>query len=134
MNAYLAIKFHPNFENRVIVDAISACLATLGCQTCCIIRDFESGGQDRLAPQALMKLSFEQIDRCDLLIVELTEKGVGVGIEAGYAYARGIPVYTIAPRGQPISETLAGISREVFYYQGIQDTQPFFQRILNVSS
>jgi len=30
------------------------------------------------------------------MVVDLTEKGVGVGIEAGYARARGIPIVTIA--------------------------------------
>ena len=79
-----------------------------------------------------MKLSFEQIDRSDLVIVELSEKGVGIGIEAGYACAKGIPIYTIAPQDCTISETLAGISREVFYYKKMEDTLPFFRRILHL--
>ena len=29
-----------------------------------------------------MKLTFEKIDNCDLVIIDLTEKGVGLGIEA----------------------------------------------------
>jgi nucleoside 2-deoxyribosyltransferase len=35
-----------------------------------------------------MRLTFEKIDICDLVIIDLTEKSVGLGIEAGYAYAK----------------------------------------------
>ena len=44
------------------------------------------------------------------------EKGVGLGIEIGYAYAKGIPIIVIAKRGSEISSTLQGIARETFFY------------------
>ncbi len=53
----------------------------------------------------------------------MTEKGVGLGIEAGYAYAKGIPIITIAERGSDISETLKGISKEIFFYDNIEDLE-----------
>jgi nucleoside 2-deoxyribosyltransferase len=63
-----------------------------------------------------MKISFDEIDICDLIIVELSEKGVGVGIEAGYAYARQIPIITLARQGSDISATLHGISSTIYAY------------------
>lgn len=67
-----------------------------------------------------MELTFEKISVCDLVVIDLTEKGVGVGIEAGYAFAKGIPVITIAKRGSDISDTLAGISKKVIFYDSIE--------------
>ena len=70
-----------------------------------------------------MRRTFAEIDASDLVVVDLTEKGVGVGIEAGYAHAKQIPIVTIAQRGADISATLQGISRAVFFYDGLDDLE-----------
>ena len=75
-----------------------------------------------------MARTFEEIDRCDLVIIELTEKGVGVGIEAGYAHARGKRIVTVAERGADVSTTLAGISSRVILYDRVEDLSRRFGR------
>jgi 2'-deoxynucleoside 5'-phosphate N-hydrolase len=65
----------------------------------------------------LMRASFDAIDASELVVVDLTEKGVGIGIEAGYAYARGVPIVTVAEAGADISTTLRGISASVSFYR-----------------
>jgi hypothetical protein len=40
-----------------------------------------------------------------------------------------MPIVTIAQGGFEVSETLAGISQEVFYYQDWDDLDQFFERI-----
>ncbi len=126
MKAYLAIKYHEDNQNQARIQAISAALAQNGFETVCIARDVEQGGQIHLSPADLMHRSFAEIDASDMVVVDLTEKGVGVGIEAGYAYAKGIPVVTIAPQGADISETLQGISRQVFWYDQVDELVGFF--------
>jgi nucleoside 2-deoxyribosyltransferase len=59
----------------------------------------------------------------------LTEKGVGLGIEAGYAYAKGIPIITIVKSGSDISETLVGISKKIFLYNNIEDLAIFYKNL-----
>jgi nucleoside 2-deoxyribosyltransferase len=78
-----------------------------------------------------MARSFEEIDSSDLVVVDLTEKGVGLGIEAGYAHARGIPVVTIARQGADISQTLRGISAQVLWYEGRDDLKRVVGKIGN---
>ena len=68
-----------------------------------------------------MKETFKRIDSCDLVVIEFSEKGVGLGIEAGYAFARGIPVLTIAKEGSQVSETLEGISSKVIKYRSLDE-------------
>ncbi len=79
-----------------------------------------------------MQKTFEMIDSCDLVVTELSQKGVGLGIEAGYAYAKGIPVVTIAKQGRDISETLGGISEEVVFYDDVEGLEPFFADLLQI--
>lgn len=121
MKAYIGIKYHKDFRNKIIIDKIASVLGKKGYESICIVRDLQSEEETKYNPHELMKLTFEKIDDCDLVIIDLTEKGVGLGIEAGYAYAKGIPVITIAKDGSDISETLEGISKEVLFYNNIED-------------
>jgi len=63
-----------------------------------------------------MAQTFAAIEGCDLLLVELSEKEVGIGIEAGYAHARGIPIVVVAPKGGDVSTTLQGVARHCGWY------------------
>ena len=72
--------------------------------------------------------TFEVICSCHLTVIDLTEKGVGLAIETGYAYAQRIPVITIAREGSDISATLQGISRDVYLYRSSDNLSGFFSR------
>ncbi len=121
MKLYLAIKYHADQRNRDAIEAITAVLAAQGHTTHCVARDVEQWGAVTLPAAELMRHSFDAILGADVVLVELGEKGVGLGIEAGYAHAQGIPVVTIAPVGADISETLRGISSQLFFYQAYAD-------------
>lgn len=121
MKAYLAIKFKEDFSNRKEVDNISDVLKKSGIETIVMVRDFERWGENKFTPEELMKKTFEQIDSSDMLIIEFSEKGVGLGIEAGYAYAKQKPIFVIAKDGSDISSTLEGVAREVIFYNNLND-------------
>jgi nucleoside 2-deoxyribosyltransferase len=129
MKAYLAIKYHPDNANQPSIEGISGALEACGFETVCIARDVERWGQVQLDPAELMARSFAEIDGCDVVVVDLSEKGVGVGIEAGYAYARRIPILTIAAQGADISTTLRGISRRIFQYRQFDELVDFFRQV-----
>jgi hypothetical protein len=121
MQLYLAIKYHADQHNRAAIEAITAVLAAQGHETFCVARDLEQWGAVLFPPDELMRRSFQAICVADLVLVELTEKGVGLGIEAGYAHANGIPVVVIARNGADISETLRGIVTDLFFYTDYRD-------------
>lgn len=128
MRVFLSIKYHSDHTNRRRIEAILAAIERRGAQGVCIARDVERWGAAQFNPTELMRRTFAEIDVSDLVVVDLTEKGVGVGIEAGYAHAKQIPIVTIAQRGADISETLRGISRDVFFYDTLDKIDCHFGR------
>jgi Clp amino terminal domain, pathogenicity island component len=118
---YLGIKYHADLSNRSLLERISSTLQEVDCQTLCVVRDGENWGAIQLGPAELMELSFSMIDTSDVVLLELSEKGVGLGIEAGYAYAKGKPIITIAKQGSDISATLQGISKQVSFYNNPEE-------------
>ena len=119
--AYLAIKFHEDFKNKILIEEISNSLNDAGFQTIVMARDYEKYGKVHFSPKELMELTFELISRSDILVIEFSEKGVGLGIEAGYAYAKRIPIIVIAREGSDVSDTLKGISKEVIIYKNLRE-------------
>lgn len=121
MKAYLAIKFIEDGNNKTLIEALSERLKEFGIETVVFFRDYENWGEKRFEPKELMRLSHEATDICDVVIIEFSEKGVGLGIEAGYAHAKGKPVHVIAQTGSEISDTLRGIAQSITFY-GSPDT------------
>ena len=118
---FLSIKYHEDAGNRQVVEALSSAIEQAGWKTVCIARDIERWGDMHFAPRELMGLTFEEIEASDLVAIELSEKGVGLGIEAGYAHARAKPIVTIARKGSDISTTLEGVSDDVLLYRTMEE-------------
>ena len=127
MKAYISIKYREDNSNKDCIQKISAALEQNDFETVCIARDIEKWGQVELSPHELMRRTFAEIDSSNLLVVDLTEKGVGLGIEAGYAYAKQIPIVVIARKGSDISTTLQGIAQKLFLYDEFEDLADFFE-------
>ena len=127
MKVYISIKYREDNGNRDCIEQISSVLEQNGFETVCITRDIEKWGQIKLSPQELMQRTFTEIDSSHLVVVDLTEKGVGLGIEAGYAYAKETPIVVIAKKGSDISATLQGISQKLFLYDEFDDLTHFFK-------
>ena len=130
MKAVLAIKFKEDYSDKEKIKKISGVLESVGISSEIMVKDYEKRGAVRFTPQELMKKTFEIIDASDMLITEFSEKGVGLGIEAGYAFAKGKPIYVIAKEGSDISTTLAGIARVVIFYQNIEEVGEKIEAVL----
>lgn len=126
MKAYFGIKYYEDCRNRLIIEQICTILESHGYETSCIIRDMEKWGLEEFTPDELMIATFKEIDSSNIVLVELSEKGVGLGIEAGYAYAKGIPIIGIAQNGSDISNTMLGILTQVIMYEKLEDIEKIF--------
>lgn len=129
IKAFISIKYREDNSNKDRIEKISSALERNGFETVCIARDIEKWGQVKLSSVELMKRTFTEIDSSRLIVVDLTEKGVGLGIEAGYAHAKEIPIVVIARKGSDISTTLQGIARKLFWYDEFEDLTGFLKDI-----
>ena len=114
--AYFGIKFYEDNRNRDKINSIDETLQNAGIQTVCIVRDIEKWGNIRLSSQELMKITFEEIDKSDFVVLEMSEKGVGLGIEAGYAVAKNKPLIILIKNGLKLSNTMLGVADIVIHY------------------
>ena len=116
LTIYLGIKYYADQSNRPLIEAITRRLQRYSWSTICIARDLEQWGQKSFTPEALMQQTFQIIEQSDIVVLEMSEKGVGLGIEAGYAYASGKPIVVLLAEDRPLSTTLSGIASHVIRY------------------
>jgi len=117
--AYLAIKYHPDNQNRLLIEELAVILDQAGWSSHVVVRDLEDWGRITFTPRDLMDHSLSLLSTCDLCVAECTEKAVGVGLEAGYAHAKSIPIILLARQGTRISTTLSGIASEIIFYDSV---------------
>lgn len=127
---FISIKHYEDYKNRDCIDAISSLLEKRGFQTICLARDYENWGEKRFSPEDLMEIAIQHISTSLFVLVETTTSGTGLGVEAGYAYAKKIPVITIAKENTEIPLTLQGISCQIYKYKHYEDLDIFFDSVL----
>ncbi|MFA6250124.1 MAG: nucleoside 2-deoxyribosyltransferase [Candidatus Shapirobacteria bacterium] len=130
MIAYLIIKYYPDNRNGRQIENLAKTFKKLGMEVIVGVDELNKMGSLIKSPKALMAEAFKLIDRADMVIVEFSEKGVGIGVEAGYAFAKGKTVIVIAKEKTQISETMEGIANQVVYYNDINDLEVKITRAL----
>ena len=95
-------------------------------------RDVEKWGEAYIPEgKALMRdYAFPAMMQCDCNIIEFSEKGVGLGMNGGFCYAIGKPIYVIAKTNSDISTTMANIATEIIFYDKPEDLVEPFTRIV----
>ncbi len=133
LHSFLALKFNEGDENRAKVVAIESALNKAGIEITLMARDAEKwGNANNPNDKTLMKdYAIQAMLQCDCNIIEFSEKDVGLGINGGFCYAEGKPIYVIAKTNSDISTTMANIATEVIFYDEPEDLVEPFKRIVN---
>lgn len=129
MKFYLGIKFHEDLSNKNLIERICHIAEQHNHQIICDHRDLEQWGRVTFSLEKLMLKTFEIIENSDAVIIEFSESGVGLGIEAGFAAAKNIPVYILLPKGRELSPTMQGVYIKYFEYETDADIQYMFRTI-----
>lgn len=127
MKFYLGVKFHADLSNKELIEKICRTAEQQKHQIACVHRDLEQWGKISFSLKELMQKTFEMIERSDAVIIEFSESGVGLGIEAGFAAAKNIPVYILLPKGAELSPTLQGICENYFEYETDEEIGQIFE-------
>lgn len=132
LHSFFALKFHDGDEDLAKVEAIEKALNKAGVEITLMARDVEKWGQAFIPKdKALMRdYAFPAMMQCDCNIIEFSEKGVGLGMNGGFCYAVGKPIYVIAKTNSDISTTMANIATEIIFYDTPEDLIEPFTRIV----
>jgi 2'-deoxynucleoside 5'-phosphate N-hydrolase len=120
MRAYISVSFsRRNFIDKEI-NAIVDALKELNISSFVFVDNYKF---DLAQEKQMMKQAMADIDACDILIAETSDKGIGIGIEAGYAKAKGKKVIYLRQKDTEHSTTVSGISDYKIIYTNIPDLQ-----------
>lgn len=131
IHSFFALKFHDGDEDLAKVEAIEKALNKAGVEITLMARDVEKWGEAEIPEgKALMRdYAFPAMKQCDCNIIEFSEKGVGLGMNGGFCYAVGKPIFVIAKTGSDISTTMANVASEIIFYDKPSDLVKPFTRI-----
>lgn len=118
MNCYISIGYQNRKSLSPEVDAIKETLIHFAIVPFVFVDNYEFSPKDE---GEMMNKALEHIDNSEFFIAEVSEKAIGVGVEAGYAKARGIPVIYMRKERSEHSTTVAGISDYQVIYSSIED-------------
>ena len=82
----------------------------------------------------MMSIAFKEIDKSDFLIVELSKKAIGVGIEVGYAFAKRKPIIYIKRKNAKHSTTVDGCSDFIIEYENEMHLSEEIEKIIKADS
>ena len=132
MRAFLSIKFWGDDRNRQDVEGVISAIEKAGLEVYCFQRDAEKWGEVEFEPKEMMDITLNQIDKSDFLIADVGDWPIGVGVEAGYAYAKGIPIICTCSVDKKVANTVAGLTEKVIRYVDYVDLSkqlsPLFAR------
>lgn len=137
LHSFFALKFHEGDEDRAKVEAIEKALNKAGITITLMARDVEKWGEAKIpeGKTLMTDYAFPAMQKCDCNIIEFSEKGVGLGINAGYCYAIKKPIFVIAKTGSDISTTISNLAAKVIFYDKPEDlTKPFKQIVAEFGS
>lgn len=78
----------------------------------------------------MMQAAFTAIDNCDILVAEVSDKAIGIGIEAGYAKAKNKQIFYLRHKNAEHSTTLSGTSNYSIIYAGTDDLKVQMEALL----
>ncbi len=126
MKIFISIRFKKDGSNEEIVNVIKDAIRESGNTSYSFI-------DEGYIPDAkeMMRLAFKKMDECDMIVCEASECAFGVGIEAGYFYAKEKRVISFQNEKIKESPTMSGTSKINFMYNSLSDLKEKLKNALN---
>lgn len=131
MQAYISISFSKRKELEKEVQAIKNTLQTFGISGFVFVDEYQFSAKQE---KEMMQKAVGDIEKSAILIAEASEKGIGIGIEVGYAKAKKIPVIYVRNSKSEHSTTVSGIADFRMIYENEIDLEEKLEKILKTLS
>lgn len=129
VTAYISISFSKKEFLRKEIASIADTLTRFKIQPHVFVSNYSFNPSQE---KEMMQQAMNDIDHCDLLIAETSDKGIGIGIEVGYAKAKGKPVIYIRHNNAEHSTTVSGISDFQIVYTDAGDLEKQLSETLDL--
>jgi len=120
MKAYISISYQRRRSLNTAITAIMSVLEEHHVESFVFVDHYKF---EESQEEEMMRSALEELEQCDLLIAETSHKGIGIGIEAGYAKAKNKPVVYLRHKEAEHSTTLSGASDHRVIYKNTDDLQ-----------
>ena len=118
MTAYISVSYNKRKFLQKELDAIADALNFFAIISFVFVDKYSFSPRQE---KEMMELAFAEIDKCELLIAETSDKAIGIGIEVGYAKAKNKPVIYLRNKNAEHSITVSGSSDYTIIYSDAGD-------------
>jgi 2'-deoxynucleoside 5'-phosphate N-hydrolase len=118
MKAYISVSFSKRKSVDKEINVIKDTLNEFNISSFVFVDNYKF---DLTQEKEMMEQAMTDIDSCDILLAETSDKGIGIGIEVGYAKAKGKTVIYLHQKYTEHSTTVSGISDYQITYIDITD-------------
>ena len=127
MQAYISISFSKKNELEKEVQAIKNALGKFGISGFVFVYEYQFSAKEE---KEMMQKAMEDVEKSAILIAEVSEKGIGIGIEVRYAKAKNIPVIYVRNSSSEHSTTVSGIADFKIIYENVIDLEEKLEKII----
>lgn len=120
MKVFITASFKEG-KNKKEIENLCSLIRKSGFEDFCFIRDIENYQKTFENPKELMEKAKKEIEKCDALLIDMTEKPTGRAIEAGIAFAHNKKIIIIIKKGTKIKDTSKGISDAIIEYENLEE-------------
>ena len=128
MQAYISISFSKRKELEKEVQVLKNALETFGISGFVFVDEYQFSANEETE---MMQKAMEDVEKSAILIAEVSEKGIGIGIEVGYAKAKNIPVIYVRNSSSEHSTTVSGIADFKIIYENVIDLEEKLEKIIS---
>ncbi len=129
MKAYISISYS---KRKIFEDEVCSIIETfkeLSIEPFVFVDQYKF---DVTEEKQMMRQALADIDNCDVLVAEVSDKAIGIGIEAGYAKAKGKPIIYMRKNSSEHSTTLSGISDFQIIYRNVEELRFFLSATMKI--
>lgn len=127
MTAYISVSFNKQKSVENELNAISSTLKAFRITPFIFVDKYKFESSEE---KQMMIQSMSDIENCDILIAETSDKGIGIGIEVGYAKAKNKTVIYLRQKAAEHSTTVSGISDFQVIYDSPEDLHAQLSSVL----
>lgn len=126
MKVFLSIKYYDDMKNKNLIEKICSALEECDVEPFVFAKNVQNYGKCEFSAEEIMKIAFNEINSSDVLLIDATELSIGIGIEAGYAFSKKIPIYLIASKDAYVSNSIKGIALKSLFYDNPEEIKKLF--------